>query len=118
MEKDFVTKMKEILLGQKEAILKVLAHESEDFQELIDSKDPKDLADIASDDIDKKILEALENQELRRLRLIDSALSRMENNKYGICMECGDKIPFQRLEALPYSLLCLNCKSKEEKRRR
>jgi RNA polymerase-binding transcription factor DksA len=46
--------------------------------------DPKDLADVAADDIDRKTLEALGSVELRRLQLIESALSRVENKKYGL----------------------------------
>lgn len=118
MEKELVLKMKNVLLEQKEEILRALANESEEFKELVKDKEPKDLADIASGDIDKRILESLERQEIKRLRLIDSALSRIENDRYGVCMECGKRIPIQRLEAIPYSLLCLVCKTKDEKRHR
>lgn len=118
MDRNTVIKMREILLNQKTEILKILAHESEEFKELLEDREPKDLVDIASGDIDKRILETLEIQDLKRLRLIDSALSRIENDRYGICMECGKKIPEERLVAIPYSLLCLDCKSKEEKKRR
>ncbi len=54
---------------------------------------------------------------MKRLQLIDSALARIENGKYGICMKCGKKIPRERLEAIPYALLCVECKTREEKRR-
>ena len=35
-----------------------------------------------------------------RLRLIDAALSRMDAGTYGACVDCGDDIPIERLEAL------------------
>jgi len=116
MDNDFILKMKNKLVKMKKEILKHLALESEDFQNIIDDIDPKDLADIAADDIDKKTLEILGAQDVKRLNLIDAALSRIENGKYGICMQCGKKIPRERLEAIPYALLCLKCKEKEEKK--
>jgi DnaK suppressor protein len=118
MENAFVQEMKEILVKQKELILKNLAAESEEFRELIEDKDPKDLADIASDDIDKKMLKTLEANELQRLQLIDAAIARIENDHYGKCMKCSVTIPKERLRAIPYAFLCIKCKSKDERRRR
>ncbi len=64
------------------------------------------------------MLEAVSSQDLRRLRLIDSALSRIQNGRYGACMKCGKKIPSERLEAIPYALMCIDCKSSDEKNSR
>ena len=118
MNKEFKDKMKRALIALKEEILKHLASESEEFQGLIDDMDPKDLADIASDDIDRQTLEALGAQEIKRLNLIDAALSRVEDGRYGICMSCGKKIPRERLGAMPYAILCIECKATEERRNR
>jgi DnaK suppressor protein len=118
MDKPFKDEMRESLIELKQHILQQLAAESSEFQELIEDIKPKDLADIAADDIDRRILEALGSQEIRRLQLIDSALARLENGHYGVCMSCGKKIPEERLRALPYSILCIDCKSSEERRNR
>jgi RNA polymerase-binding transcription factor len=48
---------------------------------------------------------------------IDRALSRMDTGSYGICERCGKKIAVARLEALPFAALCVECKSREERRR-
>jgi DnaK suppressor protein len=42
---------------------------------------------------------------------IDLALHKVEMGTYGICESCGQPIPKQRLEALPYARLCVACKS-------
>jgi DnaK suppressor protein len=110
--------MKQKLLEMKEQILRQLISESDEFQEIVDDMEPKDLADIAADDIDRRILEVLGSQEIRRLQLIDAALGRIENGHYGICMGCGKKIPDERLRAIPYAILCIECKSSEERRNR
>jgi len=118
MSTEFKKAMKQKLLELKEQILRQLVSESDEFQEIVDDMEPKDLADIAADDIDRRILEVLGSQEIKRLQLIDSALARMENGHYGICMSCGKKVPEERLKAIPYAILCIDCKSSEERRNR
>jgi RNA polymerase-binding protein DksA len=48
---------------------------------------------------------------------IDRAIHRMDAGSYGICERCGRKIAVARLEALPFAALCIECKSREERRR-
>jgi RNA polymerase-binding protein DksA len=118
MEKAFKEKMRRSLLALKEQILNQLSLENSEFHELVADLKPKDLADIASDDIDRRILESLGSAEMRRLQLIESALGRLRDGHYGVCMSCGKKIPRERLEAIPYSVLCIDCKASEERRNR
>ena len=117
-ERVFIPKMEQSLLGLKAEITENFISKRNDFKEIVEGLDPKDLADIASDDIDRKIIEALGSQELNRLKLIDSALSRIQQGQYGHCIKCGRNIPQERLEAIPYALMCIECKSEEERRSR
>jgi RNA polymerase-binding protein DksA len=114
----FIARMEESLSGQKAEIIDKLISSSADFREIMEGMDPKDLADIASDDIDRKMIEAIGSQELKRLKLIDSALTRIKQGKYGLCVKCSKRIPQERLEAIPYALMCIECKSEEERRNR
>ena len=118
IERDFVAQMDKSLMALKREIITNLLVSNEDFKEIVDAMDPKDLADVASDDIDRKMIEAIGSQELKRLRLIDSALTRIQQGKYGLCIKCNKKIPQPRLEAIPYALMCVECKTAEEKRNR
>ena len=118
MDKKFESKMQKNLLEMKQDIIKSLLAESEEFEALLEDMDPKDLADVAADDIDRKTLEALNQQEIKRLRLIDSALSRLRNGRYGLCMRCGKRIKTARLEAIPYALMCIDCKNNDERKNR
>jgi RNA polymerase-binding protein DksA len=118
MDQDFITKMDKSLTELKAEIITNLVASSEDFKEIVKGMDPKDLADIASDDIDRKMIEAIGSQELKRLKLIDSALTRIQQGKYGLCIKCGKRIPQDRLEAIPYALMCIECKTAEERRNR
>ena len=117
-DKAFIDQMEQSLLVLKAEINENLISTSNDFMEIVEGMDPKDLADIASDDIDRKIIEALGSQVLKNLKQIDSALNRIKQGSYGFCIKCGRQIPHARLEALPYALMCIECKSEEEKRNR
>ena len=117
-EQDFVKKMEKSLEDLKKEIFSSLESTNEDFKQIVESVDPKDLVDVASDDIDRKMIEAIGAQELRLLRMIDAALTRIKQGKYGICIKCGKKIPRERLEAIPYAIMCIDCKTAEEKRNR
>lgn len=118
MDTEFVERMRTKLLAMKEDILKNLMAENEDFQELVNADDSKDLVDIASSDIDKKTLDALGAQDMKRLRLIEAALGRIENGRYGICMKSGKMIPKERLEAIPYALYRIEYQNEIERRNR
>ena len=118
MDHAFIEKMEQSLSELKSGIIDNLIASNEDFKEIVEGMDPKDLADIASDDTDRKMIEAIGSQELKRLKLIDSALTRIKQSKYGLCVKCGKRIPHDRLEAIPYALMCIECKSEEERRNR
>ena len=49
-----------------------------------------------------------------RVEQIDDALARMADGTYGVCMNCGKDIPRERLEALPFATLCVDCQSQAE----
>ncbi len=118
MEKEFGLEMKTALLELKKEIIQTLLSNNDDFREIVEGIDPKDIVDIASDDVDRKMLETIGAKDMKRLRLIDSALSRIEQGKYGLCMKCGKRIPRERLEAIPYALMCIECKNEDERRNR
>ena len=118
MDKRFVKKMKDSLENLKKEIIAKLAAESSEFREILENMEPKDLVDIAADDVVRKTLEALGSQELKRLRAIGAALSRIESGRYGQCVKCSKKIPQERLTVLPYALMCIDCKTLDERRNR
>lgn len=50
------------------------------------------------------------------LRWVNRALKKMELGTYGTCERCGDPIAIERLEALPWAILCIGCMRKGEGR--
>jgi DnaK suppressor protein len=46
------------------------------------------------------------------LRDVERALAKMETGTYGICERCGQPISTERLDALPWAELCIDCKQR------
>jgi RNA polymerase-binding protein DksA len=71
--------------------------------------------DVATFTLDREIDYTLEENEERVLAAIDGALERIDNGTFGICRSCGQPIALERLEALPYTTQCIDCKRREER---
>ena len=63
----------------------------------------------------EKILALLRNME-QKLESIADALRSMDDGTYGICESCRREISPARLEALPHTTLCIECKALTERR--
>lgn len=50
------------------------------------------------------------------LRWVNRALTKMDLGTYGVCERCGRPIGIERLDALPWAILCIDCKQKGEGR--
>lgn len=66
---------------------------------------PGDLAtELYEREKDVALLESAEHQ----LDQIQIALERIEKGKYGLCFYCHEPIPYERLEAIPTTMYCIN----------
>ena len=72
-----------------------------------------DLADQASGNNEVHIQLKLKQTDAKILQAIEEALFRMEKGTYGICRDCGDPISTARLEAIPWTRVCITCKQKQ-----
>lgn len=68
-----------------------------------------DFAEQAVERENDEVLDALGESLRGELALIETALSRIERDEYGVCERCGQAIPVSRLEALPYASRCVTC---------
>jgi DnaK suppressor protein len=76
-----------------------------------------DPADSGSANLERDRAQSLSGYARRTLEAVNNALARMDDGAYGICEQCGIAIERDRLEALPYATLCMECKRGEERRR-
>jgi RNA polymerase-binding protein DksA len=84
----------------------------DETQEIPSDNHPADFATVT---VDREIDYTLEENEERLLAAIDAALKRIDDGTFGVCRSCGQPIDPERLEALPYTTQCIDCKRKEER---
>jgi DnaK suppressor protein len=73
-----------------------------------------DPADAGSASFERETAQSLSRHTRKLLEQIDDALRRMDAGTYGVCERCGERIEPERLEALPYAQLCMDCKRRDE----
>lgn len=69
----------------------------------------KDFAEQATQSENDDVLNALDDEAKMVVQQIDHALLRIKDGSYGICEKCGEPISEKRLEAIPYTSLCIKC---------
>lgn len=74
------------------------------------------LADVGSDSNEREKSFMVASLERDMMAELDDALQRIEEGSYGHCVVCDQLINPKRLEAIPYTKLCLSCKANEEKK--
>jgi DnaK suppressor protein len=72
-----------------------------------------DMADQASGNNEVHIQLKLKQTDAKILTAIEEALGRIDNGSYGICRDCGEPIAEKRLEAIPWTRVCISCKEKQ-----
>jgi RNA polymerase-binding transcription factor len=106
------------LLSLRERLLRSaqdIVEDDTDDGELNSAAGDQHLADHASDILDREVDESLEENAELIVREIDEALVRIEAGTYGTCERCGQPIPEERLDAVPYAVLCVPCRRTEER---
>jgi DnaK suppressor protein len=73
------------------------------------------LGDTATVTYDREMDYTLEENSEHVLAAIDRALARIEDGTYGTCQRRGEQISVERLEALPWAELCIDCKREVER---
>lgn len=55
------------------------------------------------------------DRQVQGVRDIESTFKRIKDGEFGVCIDCGDHIPFKRLQAYPTAKRCITCQEKREK---
>ncbi|TLD41939.1 MAG: DnaK suppressor protein [Candidatus Jettenia ecosi] len=75
---------------------------------------PIHMADVGTDNYERDLMIELIQTGEQSLREIDTALEKIEDGTFGICELCEKKINKERLKAVPYTKLCIDCQREEE----
>jgi len=81
----------------------------------LDASDLPDEMDLASSEYLQSFTFRLRGREKAFLEKIDRALTKLKDNTFGSCEECGEEISPKRLEARPETTLCIKCKEDQER---
>jgi DnaK suppressor protein len=75
---------------------------------------------VIDDEVDDEAMQAFRSnnrefvtstmeREIRNISEIDQALGRIAKKEYGVCVTCETTIPDKRLQAIPWTRLCVDC---------
>lgn len=58
---------------------------------------------------------AMFDRHIRELRQIEEARTRLREQIYGICTDCGEDIRFERLQVQPAATRCIECQKQHDR---
>ena len=105
--------IKEMLLKKREDLVQEISRRSKASTES-GAQDIGDILDSVSEERTRELDMILTDREKRKLAQIDDAIDRIDENTYGLCEDCGVKIPKARLRVLPFAKYCVECQEKTE----
>lgn len=106
MDKGRIAKFEELLTKKREELRRNLSRtqegdEAHDFG--------RDEGDRATASMSKEMTFRQKAQERGLLMLVEAALSRISSGTFGDCLNCGQEIGANRLNAVPWSRYCITC---------
>ena len=109
--REALLRLHKTLQARRGELRKRLGRELHDLQHNDASSDAVDAAFEATGE---ELASQLAELEVKELVQVERALVRLKQGKYGLCDGCETKIPVLRLNALPYSTLCIKCQREAE----
>ncbi len=112
--RDALLRLRKTLLGRRSDLLKKLADDLHDLHGQMGAGSTGDEADAAFEAGSDEMASQLAELDARELTQIERALTRIKQGTYGHCEVCQKKIPVGRLNALPYTTMCIECQREME----
>jgi DnaK suppressor protein len=97
-------KRKELLTGSSDRDEILIENAAEDFDRLQQQLN----REVAIRNLDR---------ESKLLKEVQGAISRLEDDSFGVCLRCEEEIPEKRLKALPWAAYCVSCQEAIDRRR-
>jgi DnaK suppressor protein len=108
--RDALLRLHKSLLDRRTDLLKKLSDDLNNLRNMQSAESASgDSADAAFESGSDEMHSHLAELDSRELTQIDRALTRLKQGTYGQCEVCQAKIPVGRLNALPYTTLCIGC---------
>ena len=90
------------------------ASDNEKIAELL-GRTPPDSADFSFADALADLNVAMVDRHIHQLRDIEATQQRIGAGRFGVCIDCGTEVDFERLMAYPTAKRCLRCQQQRER---
>jgi len=107
MSETVIKEIEDQLKARQSALLERLSKVTRD----VTSEHSADWSEQAQERQNDEVLDAIGNEAKEELNMVGIALERLAKGEYGSCSKCGADINPDRLKAIPYTSLCINCAS-------
>ena len=112
---DALLRLNKALLGRRAELRNKLHQDLQNLRNFVGEDSTGDAADAAFESGSDEMASQLAELDSRELSQIERALARLKQGTYGLCEACQAKIPVGRLNALPYTTMCITCQREMEK---
>ena len=112
LNKKQIDELRTLLLKERELILKGIRTGASSEAAM-----GGDLVDQSTDLSEREMELELAEHDREKLLEIEDALHRIKDATYGICLESGEEIPYERLKAVPTAKYTVRCQEMLERRR-
>jgi DnaK suppressor protein len=113
---DDLRTLREELQRRRRALLETVRRAAAELDALRAAERDPEFEEGAQSEHEQFTLARLSENQRRELAMIDGAIARIDEDEYGVCIDCGQEIDPRRLAALPYALLCTECAQGRELR--
>jgi len=96
------------LIAQKEQLLQRVNSIEDEVRRRSGGLDD-DFAEQAVQRQNDEVLDALDDSGIDELKRVNTALQRIADGTFGVCVECEIEIPMERLAAVPHAEKCIDC---------
>jgi DnaK suppressor protein len=116
LTKTRIKQFREALLEERQQLLSQVEDldAEADVKRWRDAGFDDDPADSGSASFERETAQSLSRHARHLLTEIDDAVRRIDAGTFGDCESCGTAIDLERLDAIPYARLCLDCKRRDE----
>ena len=114
MDKKTLEQFRKLLEARQFALRESINRTEQDGRAPEDDYAAQDMADRAASSYNKEFLFHQSKAERQMLQQVDSALSRVREGSFGICITCEEDINSKRMEAVPWAVHCVQCQEKIE----
>ena len=121
MEQELLERLKQQLEQEKRNLMQTISHINDGGLGVSLSESTEELstydqhpADVGTEMVERRKDFALREDAMLKVRAIEQARQGLADGTYGLCEVCGEQIPLERLQAVPYTTQCVQCRARAE----